>query len=288
MDVSKHANHQMSKLTLYGVHQLARRAMAGGGRMLGPTEFLWNVSGRCEAPVTRTFESGPYRGMSTEQWDPRSFSTGRRPRWRGKVSFKPKIVHGMTVHLETKCRRCRRCLKEKRAMWSARARAETLYSSRTWFGTLTLSADKHLLMINRARAKCARNGDDFDLLSEGARYSAEHREIISELTKYLKRIRKASKCQLRYLLVGEAHKTGLPHYHMLVHERLDGGTIGKRTLDEQWPWGFCKWRLVSTLEEASYVTKYLTKSDLARVRASIAYGNPSHLAYDRATEKSVA
>lgn len=101
-----------------------------------------------------------------------------------------------------------------------------------------------------------------------------HLGIGPEITKYLKRVRKQSKCSFRYLLVMEAHKSGLPHYHMFLHETPSGGEVPKRILKYQWHLGFTDFKLVDDAHRrADYICKYLAKSNLARVRASKGYGS---------------
>ena len=78
---------------------------------------------------------------------------------------------------------------------------------------------------------------------------------------------------LRYVLVAERHKDGWPHYHALVHER--GPMVTKRELQGQWKLGFTAFKLVDMSDKAVpyYVTKYLSKQALARIRASLKYGS---------------
>ena len=67
--------------------------------------------------------------------------------------------------------------------------------------------------------------------------------------------------------------SGLPHYHLLVHEQAPGATE-ERVLRQEWSTlGFSKFRLVHDERGASYAAKYLAKSTAARVRASKDYGN---------------
>lgn len=93
-----------------------------------------------------------------------------------------------------------------------------------------------------------------------------------EITKYLKRVRKKSGAPLRYILVAEAHKSGLPHYHMLIHECDPSRQVRHKDLTAAWSWGFTRFKLVETSNTAWYVCKYLSKAQLARVRASVRYG----------------
>lgn len=100
---------------------------------------------------------------------------------------------------------------------------------------------------------------------------ARHDEITKELTLWLKRVRKQSAASIRYLLVCEAHKSGLPHYHILVHQVGEVPVLKKHL--EDWPHGFTQWKLVNDLTSTSgYVTKYLLKEARARLRASVRYG----------------
>ena len=72
------------------------------------------------------------------------------------------------------------------------------------------------------------------------------------------------------LQVVEAHKSGLPHVHLLVHDK---GDTTYRRLTDTWPLGFAHAKLVEGTAASRYVAKYLAKSALARVRASQGYGS---------------
>lgn len=159
-------------------------------------------------------------------------------------------------------------------LWSERARAEVQSSPRTWFGTLTLRPQAHATVVARARVRLSEQGVDFDMLPFGEQFVERHKIVSDEITKYLKRVRKASEAPFRYLCVAEHHKSGLPHYHLLVHETIEG-TVKHAVLSGQWALGFEKWRIVSELAEATYLCKYLSKASVARVRASERYGEPS-------------
>jgi hypothetical protein len=172
-------------------------------------------------------------------------------------------------------------------------------------------------MANRAFVRLAAQGEDFDAGDDASRFVHRHKECAKELTLWLKRLRAAAaedhrqsartaelceakrgaKCSchpisefrvpLSYLLVAEAHKSGLPHYHLLVHEHDESKPVRARHLKETWRLGFSDVKLVAQGEEsrrAAYAAKYLTKSALARVRASVGYGTKS--AEDFSLEKS--
>lgn len=125
----------------------------------------------------------------------------------------------------------------------------------------------------RAEARLAKRGVRWAELSPAEQFQARHQEISRDLTTWLKRVRKQSGARLRYLLVAEAHKSGLPHYHALIHERRFSVPVTERVLRHQWNLGFSKFQLVEGSEAAWYVAKYLAKDARARVRASVRYGN---------------
>jgi hypothetical protein len=156
--------------------------------------------------------------------------------------------------------------------WSFRAKAEVQSAPRTWFGTLTLRPEAHATMLSRVRVRLAGQGIDFDALPFGEQFLERVKECSPEVTKYLKRVRKQSVVGFRYLLVVEHHKSGLPHFHLLVHER-QLGTVRYAVLSSQWLLGFEKWNVVADLNQATYLCKYLSKATIARVRASAGYGH---------------
>lgn len=179
----------------------------------------------------------------------------------------------MSIEIHTRCRNCDNCRKVRANLWRFRAKAEWACAARTWLGTLTLRPDQHYRALMSARHKVTRQGLDFDALSEAERFGLIHNEISPEITKLLKRLRENSKAPLRYMIVTELHKSGLPHFHVLLHEVRADKPIRYQQLASEWPLGFSKWKLVTDRNGAAYVSKYLTKSLLrARVRASQKYG----------------
>ena len=248
---------------------LARHALQMGGERYSLHEIRWDCSGGCEAPVRVLFEGRPEarpfthlgaRGLHTRQFV--HYADGFD---RDQL---------MSVLMLTRCRRCRVCLRARQFAWSQRAKFELGNSARTWFGTLTLRADEQYLAELRARRDLRGRSVDFDKLSPEAQFKARHNAVSPELTKWLKRVRKESGASARYLLVAEAHKSGLPHYHVLIHEVGDRDRIGERVLRRQWKLGHSKFNLVDAGDPkaAHYVCKYLSKAAEARVRASVRYG----------------
>ena len=190
----------------------------------------------------------------------------------------------VNVDVAVRCRKCETCLNARAAHWRIRANQEFRLAKRTWFGTLTLAPEAHFKALSLARHALAKQGFDFETLSPEDQLSERHKQIGPLITRYLKRLRKRSGAILRYILVMEAHKSGLPHYHMLIHECV--GSVLHKHLQGSWDHGFSNWKLVADEGSASYVCKYLSKSALARVRASVKYG-VSGKEFDQARNSSV-
>lgn len=243
-------------------NRLLTQALQSGGRRKSLATSEWFIAGDCENPYQTDIHGrpGPETGKTI------IVGPGReKPQW---------------LELHTRCRRCPRCLKARQRRWAGGVIREVNASQRTWFGTLTLSPDQHFKMQMAATARLANAGVDFDRLNARDQFMERHRQIGPELTKYVKRVRTNSGAALRYLLVSEVHESGLPHYHMLVHEAPLGGTVSHRILSEGWKLGFERWRLSDPQNprSATYLCKYLSKALEARVRASQGYGvTTSHL-----------
>jgi hypothetical protein len=190
--------------------------------------------------------------------------------------------------IETPCRKCDPCLEARSRLWAARARDELAIAQRTWFGTLTLAPAQALQLRFATELKLAERGHQLDELTEAELFTAMVAEVSPELTNWLKRIRKNSGATLRYILVAEAHKSGLPHWHVLVHEYK--GKVVKAKLEAAWRYGFSHFRLVDRQQTktAWYVCKYLGKSALARVRASQHYGTPTCVTVTELVEQQLA
>jgi hypothetical protein len=240
--------------------RIAYAAIERGARAASIGKVRWDCSGKvlpCTAPPTVELRS--YRPLSE-----RNHLFGKA---RGKV-------FEMSQEIEVRCRKCDNCLRAKCAYWRRAAAAEVLGSQRSWFGTLTLRPSEWSMSLMRARVMASFNREDLEALSEKDRNAYIMRYLGPELGKYIKRVRSESKADLRYLLVSERHKSGVLHFHMLLHEVLGSSQVLERTLSKQWPLGFSKWRLVppSETKHAAYICKYIAKDALTRVRASKGYG----------------
>lgn len=237
------------------VRALARKAVEAGCKVHQRTLFEWDISADCENPFVSEHSSEPCIPGNRDQ------------RVRQSEYGTP-----MSVVIQTRCHKCPACLKARYWLWRLRACTELLTAERSWFGTLTLSPESHYIMRCRADLRLrSRSVLSFDGTDEDTDFRERHSEISKELTKWIKRVRKASGANIRYLLVCEAHESGLPHYHILMHQR-EGAPLQKRQL-ECWGWGFTNFKLVDdAVRTSGYVTKYLLKDARARLRASVLYG----------------
>ena len=177
------------------------------------------------------------------------------------------------VEMWARCRKCTQCLEHRRRLWTARALEESNVAVRTWFGTLTVRPEDRFRLRMRAELLAKKRGweplAEMDPATAFKKIVDEHNR---EITLFLKRVRKESASRFRYLLVTEKHKTGDPHFHILLHEH--SVPVRKELLERQWTLGFSSWRLVHDVKSAYYVCKYLSKDAQTRVRASVRYGQP--------------
>jgi hypothetical protein len=233
------------------LHRTIAKAISQGGKAHSLFRYSWDVSSNCENPQTMEIYG--------RQYADREYT---RP------------LQSRMLTMTVRCRRCGNCLRKRSKAWEIRAVTEYSRAHRTWFGTLTLSPENHFLNEVKTRKRLAGAGTKFDDLSEDERFAEATKTTAREITLYLKRIRKESGSKFTYLLVTEAHKSGLPHYHMLLHEIDPDKAVRYRTLSHQWTLGFEQWRLLGEQQSTAcaYVAKYLSKSKLARVRASLHYG----------------
>lgn len=244
---------------LYTLPQLTAIAAKGIGRGLdfkSQYSAVWDVSGGCEAPVSLNLD-------------------GRSHRLEGASYVRaPGHIFGLTLFAP--CRKCRVCLKRRMIRWAKAGTLEIVQSARTWFGTITLSPHNHALLRMATSKRLRSGGTDYDSLSAEHKFAETMREYGYEVTKWLKRVRKNTGAPLRYMLTAEPHKSGLIHFHVLVHEIDSARPVRHAQLSSSWKLGFTKFKLVNCRENvdrsAWYVAKYLSKSNTSRVRASLGYG----------------
>lgn len=200
-----------------------------------------------------------------------------------------------TLTIAAPCRKCDRCLAYRAWKWSQRAQSELIQHQiaghRSWLVTLTCRPDVHHRHL--AEARLAHDLQDgfvvnqqtgeyepiptWEQLSPEQQWVRRCAPLQAEVTKYLKRVRKETGAQFRYLLVTEVHlgggaNHGEPHLHLLMHE-TSTDPLRERALRHQWPHGISEAKLVTTVEGGTYICKYLSKDARARVRASARYGS---------------
>ena len=186
------------------VRRIASHALLHGAVAVNPTRVAWDVSGDC-------LNSRYVEIWGREEKRPRRLRPATVEEFSKIIRDAPLFAGSVAIEMETRCRKCRNCLRARAANWTFRAKSELAVAARTWFGTLTLGPQEQSLMGYRARARLSAGGTDFDRLSEEEQFQERHREIGRELTLWLKRVRKESEAPLRFILVAEAHKSGLPH-----------------------------------------------------------------------------
>ena len=226
---------------LYQMKQLGHVLSAGMGNGLVQTSLIssaWNLSGQCANPREFRMDGAPSR-LRGERF--------------ARASGRP-----YSVVLTVRCRACEWCLKQRAARWAFRAVEEIDASVRTWFATFTFTPYNHVVIRARTSRRLAGGCVDLALLPPAEQSIELAREYGEEITKYFKRIRKNSGAPLRYILVQEPHKSGLPHFHALIHESDEARPVSHRTLTSGWKLGYTKFKLCEGSKTAWYVAKYLS------------------------------
>jgi len=257
-------------MSLERIKALQIRAIQHGGvvnyhtdRYGVPTTVEWDIAGRCESPVP--VELVARAGIRVE-----AVTRHKLARFRAAVRGFARII------MHTACRKCSTCRRRRQRMWYMRSRQEFENASRNWFGTLTFTPEEHFMCETRCRDRLAKQGVDFEALTGPEKFSERIKDLGRHVTLFIKRVRKNSGAPVRYLLVAEAHKSGLPHFHLLLHERDIVTPVRWKHLSEAWPHGFSTFKLARDQKSALYLTKYLTKTMDVRVRASLYYGEACH------------
>lgn len=221
-----------------------------GGKAESFYRYSWNIAGRCLEPVHIECVGNEWADRHTV--DPR---------------------HTQMLEMTVKCRSCKNCFWERQMSWQQKSRREYEKASRTWFGTLTMSPAVHHKMVARAATRLKKGGTSIEALGSVENFEEHCIEAGKELTKFFKRLRKNYSAKIRYLVVIEPHRSGLPHYHLLVHEQDPKAPLRKKQLVAEWShMGFSKFLLAKTSKDCAYASKYLAKMKTTRVRASLQYG----------------
>lgn len=285
-----------TSLHLAELTQLIAKGLALGATRVSKMTFEWGIAGNCEKPYTRELYARPdgykrpkqpfhwgkeWASAWGEELDPQP-QTG--PAHTKHVTVTKTSVHSLRLRLETRCRKCGNCRRVRSRLWRQRALTETKLAARTWMATYTLRPNEQERSLWVARERMEKMGIDFDTLDQERQFIERTATIQPAFTKMIKRIRKNYSrayhrgkgpmvyLPVRYLLVAEAHKSGLPHFHALIHQIDPDRPLLRKFMDDEWPLGFEYYELLKDPAKATYLCKYLTKSAAARVRASQAYG----------------
>lgn len=218
----------------------------------------WRACGDCQAPFEACCVSDLHEPPELRYVDPLGlwdeFIGVFHNSMKMDALVPERLVHNPSfMYITVRCRKCHNCREAKRRMWTMRAMNEFEIANRTWFVTLTYNADQRFRL---------------SLLAAKMR-STEIAASNAMVTKFLKRLRKNTGLPIRQLVVHEMHKDGTPHVHMLLHD-LSGG-LQKRAIQREWYHGFSLAKL-GDKATSRYVCKYVAKDAIARVRASIRYG----------------
>lgn len=145
--------------------------------------------------------------------------TGRTDKNRCET---PRVWHRedkFGIHHEylSRCGKCDPCRAQKKSVRIARAMNEVETSNRTWCHTFTFGIPYHLRYL-------ADHGDPaaLSIIDSGEPPPASWQRKHAQYTKagWFKRLRKATGLNLRQSTHWEAHESGQPHAHILVHEEL--------------------------------------------------------------------
>lgn len=250
--------------------RLCAAAIAAGADRPSLTRLVWkSLAGSCENPRTIELRSRPPEARDLLHVNKDFVSNRASAKTVGLGAVGDGIP--LTLEMEVPCRQCARCLARRRKHWALRATTELSQAQRTWFCTFTLTPDEQYRAVLAARAHASRRRVNYEALTVREQFMRRHAAISNEISKYLKRLRKNNPgAKLRYLFVAEAHKSGDPHYHALIHEH--GVPVRKKSLQAEWRLGFSQVKLVTDVAQATYLCKYLSKDASARVRASLHYG----------------
>lgn len=253
---------------------LLRKALGAGATRTGLLSARWDISGSCTDPYWTTYQGRPEVNVVNRrsEWDESTRNT--------HFEYVPGKRGTIYVDIGTRCRRCDKCRQYRRWLWQFRMTEELRRAVRSWYGTLTLRPDVQYRVLTETRQYLRGRGVRWEDLSEDEFFRAHAGFALKEVTKYIKRFRKQAygpkgKAPFKWVCVTERHKSGLPHFHMLVHE-VEMRPIPHRILSGSWGQGFEKWRLVKLDENpkivAGYLCAYLQKDFSTRIRNSEKYG----------------
>lgn len=249
------------------------KALESGAERKSAASVEFDAAGDCQSPKGFELHGRPAGKLVVQ---PASFVGRSRFLQERNITVStgdPRDVTPIPLFLSgnVRCRKCKSCRKYRARLWARRAHQEFNASQRTWFVTLTLRPDRAFQYFELAREHVFVGGSDLDTLNSDQQFAEWCRAIGKELTLMLKRLRKNTRSDIRYIFVYERHKSGTPHIHGLVHESPGSNPVVKRAIEGAWHDGFSSAKLVDK-RAVGYVTKYLSKDATTRIRASVHYG----------------
>lgn len=254
------------------IHVLAARRDRHGKGLLEPVglrQWRAHLAGNCTAPFER--------------------------RLIGAVNAYSRRKHrksaGIVLTEEYRCGKCGPCREHRRKTWMARAVVEHNRSARSWMVTFTLSPAWQAELSVKADKLYRQKHANADLpTSKQERLDLKMRVLKRLIGRWLRVLAGpgSTASKRAYVLVAELHKSGEPHFHMLIHEREAGSIfrdedchftrrgeyfVGDESRAKKlWRFGFCRISMCKDEAGAVYVMKYLAKTQTYRVAASQHYG----------------
>lgn len=158
-----------------------------------------------------------------------------------------------------RCRKCEPCRRARARLWAARSIDEWKAAGAAFLVTLTYAPGRFYPSPELFEQHLEQAGRD--------------------LTLWFKRLRKAG-AKFRYFAAAEAHKSGVPHWHVFLLPdarlaRILANERSHRWVAKKWGHGFVDVRPVTDPRGCWYVAKYLGKDARTRVRASQNFGAPT-------------
>lgn len=149
----------------------------------------------------------------------------------------------------SRCGKCGPCVRLKKWLKTNRIELEMKSAHGAWFCTLTQV--------------------QFEL-DDGRKFGVMTYENVK---KFLKRLRKNTGAEIKFVMAEELHRSGVRHWHAILMHR---GTVSKRQLEAAWAGddlaGHCMVRRINGRGAARYVMKYIGKDEAYIVRSSIHLG----------------
>ena len=252
-------------------------------RQKSVTFWQHDVAGQCKDPRVVRLNGRPTKAVT----------------YKGVTLGESVSESGVPSHGErtVRCRVCGPCLRYRRAKWTDVALAEIESASRVWFVTLTVGPREWQLASMAVRRDLegkhpAGEWPDWQDWQRAKMFRLWSQHLYKEVQSWFMRLRRGGwfcrtrrlddgsfldewsfqerGARFRYVCVAEPHKTGIPHFHLLLCEQEE--PLRKAFLESRWWIGHSAAKLVPAGREnrhvAGYVCKYLSKELSSRVWAS--------------------